>query len=38
MKYKDILNFEPITEIIQFDKLDKRQYQLDVLHNFVYQF
>ena len=36
MKYKDILNFEPITEIIQFDKLDKRQYQLDVLHNFVY--
>lgn len=36
MKYRDILHFEPITEVIQFDKLDERNYQLDVLHNFVY--
>ncbi len=36
MKYKDTLHFEPITEIIQFDKLSERDYQLDVLHNFVY--
>ena len=36
MKYKDILHFEPITEVIQFDLLDKRAYQLDVLRNFVY--
>lgn len=38
MKYKDILHFEPITEVIQFDKLDERNYQLDVLHNFVYPY
>ena len=36
MKYKDILHFEPITDIIQFNLLDERNYQLDVLHNFVY--
>lgn len=36
MKYRDILHFEPITEVIQFDLLDKRDYQLDILRNFVY--
>ncbi len=36
MKYKDILHFEPITDVIQFDKLSERDYQLDILHNFVY--
>ena len=36
MKYKDILHFEPITDVIQFDKLDDKSYQKDLVRTFVY--
>lgn len=36
MKYRDILDFEPITEIVQFDKLDDKDYQKELIHTFVY--
>ena len=36
MKYQDILQFDPITEVIQFDKLDDRAYQRDLVRTFVY--
>lgn len=36
MKYKDILQFEPITETVQFDLLSNHDYQLDIVRNFVF--
>ncbi|MBQ9466675.1 MAG: hypothetical protein IJU62_06845 [Muribaculaceae bacterium] len=36
MKYRDIIHFEPITEVIQFNRLDEPDYRRDVLRNFVY--
>jgi hypothetical protein len=36
MKYKDILQFDPITEVIQLDRLDKDDYRKEVVKTFVY--
>lgn len=36
MKYCDILKFEPITDVIQFDLLDGEDYQKEVIRTFVY--
>ena len=36
MKYKDILQFEPITEVIQIDQLSKADYRKDIIRTFVY--
>ena len=36
MKYLEILQFNPIVDVIQFNRLSERDYQLDALHNFVY--
>ena len=36
MKYQDILQFEPITEIVQFNLLDDKEYQLNLIKTFVY--
>lgn len=36
MKYRDILQFEPITDVIQLDKLDSNDYRDDVIKTFVY--
>lgn len=36
MKYNEILKFEPITDVIQFDLLDGEDYQKEVIRTFVY--
>jgi hypothetical protein len=36
MKYQDILQFDPITEVIQLDLLDKEDYRKGVVKTFVY--
>lgn len=36
MKYRDILQFEPITDVIQLDMLEKTDYRRDVVRTFVY--
>ena len=36
MKYREILQFEPITDVIQLDKLDSTDYREDVIKTFVY--
>ena len=36
MKYKDILQFEPITDVIQVDQLTKQDYCQNVIKSFVY--
>lgn len=36
MKYNEILTFEPITDVIQFDLLDGVDYQKEVIRTFVY--
>lgn len=36
MKYRDILQFEPITDVIQLDKLDRSDYRDDIIKTFVY--
>lgn len=36
MKYRDILQFEPITDVIQLDKLGSNDYRDDVIKTFVY--
>lgn len=36
MKYNEILKFEPITDVIQFDLLDGVEYQKEVIRTFVY--
>lgn len=36
MKYNEILKFEPITDVIQFDLLDGVDYQKEVIRTFVY--
>lgn len=36
MKYSEILHFEPLTDLIQLDKLSEPEYRMDVVKNFVY--
>lgn len=36
MKYRDILQFEPITDVIQLDKLESNDYREDIIKSFVY--
>ena len=36
MKYHDILQFEPITDVIQLDKLYSKEYCEDIMKSFVY--
>lgn len=36
MKYRDILQFEPITDVIQLDKLGSDDYRKDIIKSFVY--
>jgi len=36
MKYKDLLQFDPITEVIQLDLLGKDHYRKEVVKTFVY--
>ena len=36
MKYRDILQFEPITDVIQLDKLGSSDYREDIIKTFVY--
>ena len=36
MKYKDILQFDPITEVIQLDLLSKDDYRKEIVRTFVY--
>lgn len=36
MKYRDILQFEPITDVIQLDKLGSDDYREDIIKSFVY--
>ncbi len=36
MKYRDILQFEPITDVIQLDKLGSTDYREDIIKSFVY--
>ena len=36
MKYRDILQFEPITDVIQLDKLGSSDYRDDIIKTFVY--
>lgn len=36
MKYSDILQFEPITDVIQLDKLYSKEYCEDIMKSFVY--
>lgn len=36
MRYSDILSFEPITEVIQFDNLKSEDYQKNLVKTFVY--
>ena len=36
MKYRDILQFEPITDVIQLDKLGNNDYRDDIIKTFVY--
>lgn len=36
MKYKDILNFNPITEIVKFSETEKKDYQQNLVKTFVF--
>ena len=36
MKYKDLIQFDPIDEIIKFGKLDDDDYRAKVVKNFVF--
>ena len=36
MKYRDILQFDPITDVIQLDKLESSDYRDDIIKSFVY--
>ena len=36
MKYSEILSFDPITDVIQFDNLKEKNYQIDLVKTFVY--
>ena len=35
MKYKDLIQFDPIDEIIKFSKLDNEDYRSKIVGNFV---
>ena len=36
MKYKDLLNFEPITEVVKFSRTNESDYQQSVVKTFVF--
>ncbi|NPD45114.1 DUF6079 family protein [Lentimicrobium sp. S6] len=36
MKYKDLINFEPITEVVKFSKTDETAYQESLIKSFVF--
>lgn len=36
MKYKDLINFEPITEVVKFQHTNKTEYQNTLVKTFVY--
>lgn len=36
MKYKELINFEPITEVVQFGKTDQVDYQENLVKTFVF--
>jgi DNA replication protein DnaC len=36
MKYKDLLNFEPITEVVKFSKTNETDYQKNLVKTFVF--
>lgn len=36
MKYSEILQFQPLTDLIQLDKLDNKEYRMNVIKDFVY--
>ena len=36
MKYKDLLNFEPITEVVKFSQTNKSEYQQSLVKTFVF--
>ena len=36
MKYKDLLDFEPIIEVIRFDRTDEKPYQINLIKTFVF--
>ena len=35
MKYRELIQFNPIDEIIKFEKLDNEDYRTNVVKNFV---
>ena len=36
MKYKELINFEPITEVVQFGQTGKEAYQIDLVKSFSF--
>ena len=36
MKYRDLIQFEPINEVVKFDKLTNDDYRRSLVHNFVF--
>lgn len=36
MKYKELINFEPITEVVQFAETNKEEYQKDLVRTFSF--
>lgn len=36
MKYRDLLNFEPITEVVRFDRTGEEEYQKTLVKTFVF--
>ena len=36
MKYKELINFEPITEVVKFSETHKTDYQKNLVKTFVF--
>ena len=36
MKYKELLNFEPITEVVKFSRTSEKDYQNSLVKTFVF--
>ena len=36
MKYKELLNFEPITEVVKFSRTSDAEYQKSLIKTFVF--
>ena len=36
MKYKELLNFEPITEVVKFSRTSETDYQKNLVSTFVF--